>query len=153
MPSNYRRRSKSYGSRKRSTERIIRAGSATVNGLTTIGAYVWTATVPGTVSQFKLDTGINGESINSYLAYVLVYVPEGYSWNNITYPATTDDLYNPTKNVLISGILNNVESEDHKSTRYGRKVSIGDRIALLYYNPTSSSSEQATFELNFTLSV
>ena len=39
------------------------------------------------------------------IPYAVVYIPEGYDANNIAWPAVTDDLYNPTKYALITGIL------------------------------------------------
>ena len=54
------------------------------------------------MTNFKLDIG--EESADQYwpVAYALVYVPEGYNVNNLTFPAVTDDMYNPTKMVIIS---------------------------------------------------
>ena len=128
MPKYYKRR---YAYKaKRSTERIIRAGEVLINTSDTITGYVWTATVPGTVSQMKLDTGVESDIAGISYPYALVYVPEGYNANALNFPALTDDLYNPTKNVFISGVINNSQSEDHKYTRYSRKVVPGDRIAL-----------------------
>ena len=66
---------------KRPTDRVIRAGQAPVTSSTGT-AYLWTATTPCTVTNFKLDIG--EESANQYwpVAYALVYVPEGYNVNN-----------------------------------------------------------------------
>ena len=99
-------RRRSYRSKpraKRPTDRVIRAGQAPVTN-TTGTAYLWTATTPCTVTNFKLDIG--EESANQYwpVAYALVYVPEGYNVNSLTFPAVTDDMYNPTKMVIISGM-------------------------------------------------
>ena len=75
-----------------------------------------------TVTNFKLDIG--EESADQYwpVAYALVYVPEGYNVNNLTFPAVTDDMYNPTKMVIISGVCNSAGNEDHKSSRYQENV-------------------------------
>ena len=102
-----RRRSyyKSKPSAKRPTDRVIRAGQAPVTNVTGT-AYLWTATTPCTVTNFKLDVG--EERADQYwpVAYALVYVPEGYNVNALTFPAVTDDMYNPTKMVIISGVCN-----------------------------------------------
>ena len=111
---------------------------------------MWEAEEAGTITNFSLDVGIVGQSA---VAYCLVYVPEGYDYNDINFPAVTDDLYNPTKNVIISGILNaganDPADDDHKFSRYSRKVVPGDRIALLAYAPTNQSL--VNWELNFTV--
>ncbi len=141
---NYRRANRRTS---RPTERIIRADNPV---LTTPGAtvtsFMYTASEPQTVTKFKLDTGIQG-TFTGTLAYALVVVPEGYSANPLTYPATSTDLYNPTVNVLISGVLTDTAVEDHKSSSYSRKLKTGDRIALLY-NPTAAS--QVGYEISFT---
>ena len=135
---------------KRPTDRVIRAGTTgPITPGTQADAYVFEADTPCTTVNFKLDCGANTNSAT--LAYALVYVPEGYNINTINYPAVTDDLYNPTKNVLISGILTDQEMQDHKYSRIGRKMATGDRIALIFYNwNTISVSHQASFELSFT---
>ena len=50
-----------------------------------------------------LDVGVTTPGTATCIPYVLVLVQEGYNANAITYPAVTDDMYNPTMNVLISG--------------------------------------------------
>ena len=137
---------------KRPTDRVIRAGQAPVTN-TTGTAYLWTATTPCTVTNFKLDIG--EESANQYwpVAYALVYVPEGYNVNSLTFPAVADDMYNPTKMVIISGVCNSSGTEDHKSSRYSRKCSVGDRIALILITtrPSASGTQPTNFELSFTV--
>ena len=137
---------------KRPSERFVRAGSTNTPPSTTAVGYVWEAQEAGTITNFKLDTGMdNSIGGSSAIAYALVYVPEGYNANTLTYPALTDDMYNPTKNVLISGVLNDVANEDHKSSRYSRKVVRGDRVCLLYYySAPSGTPAVVSFELNFT---
>ena len=51
-------------------------------------------------------------SMNGAMIYALVYVPEGYNANPIQWPAVSDDLYNPTKNALITGQLNEETIQD-----------------------------------------
>ena len=135
---------------KRPTDRVIRAGQAPVTNSTGT-AYLWTATTPCTVTNFKLDIG--EESANQYwpVAYALVYVPEGYNVNNLTFPAVTDDMYNPTKMVIISGVCNSAGNEDHKSSRYSRKCAVGDRIALIFITTRPSGTQPTNFELSFTV--
>ena len=146
----YKRRSRRRNSRRRPTERIIRAGQAPVIN-STGAAYIWTADTPCTATNFRLDIG--EESANTYwpVAYALVYVPEGYSVNNLTFPALTDDLYNPTKMVIISGVCNSAGNEDHKSSRYSRKCSPGDRIALILITTRPTGTQPTNFELSFTV--
>ena len=99
---------------KRPTDRVIRAGQAPVTSSTGT-AYLWTATTPCTVTNFKLDIG--EESADQYwpVAYALVYVPEGYNVNSLTFPAVTDDMYNPTKMVIISGYATQQEMKITKA--------------------------------------
>ena len=77
------------------------------------------------MTNFKLDIG--EESANQYwpVAYALVYVPEGYNVNNLTFPAVTDDMYNPTKMVIISGVCNSAGNEDHKKLKILKKMCSG----------------------------
>ena len=146
----YRRRRIYTRAPRRPTERIIRASTVNVPQQTTAIGYLYTANEPQTVTNFKLDTGITTSTAGP-VAYVLVHIPEGYNANNINYPADTADLYNPTNNVLISGVLTDNTVEDHKFSRYSRKLKTGDRIALLYYNPLGSGGAiPVSFELNFT---
>ena len=136
---------------KRPTERFVRAGTSAVPVGTTTTGYVWTAQETGTISNIKLDTGMDSATGSTEaIVYAMVYVPEGYNANPLNYPALTDDLYNPTKNVLISGVLNSQDMEDHKSTRYSRKVVKGDRLCLLYRPVAASGSQTVSFELSFT---
>ena len=137
----------------RPTTKVVRAATSTIpNGSTQVG-YLYTATDPLTVMNIKLDTGITGESSTAVplaVAYCLVHVREGYNTNNITYPALTDDMYNPTNDVLISGVLTDNTTEDHKYQRIGRKMKPGDRIALLYYLASTTGQANVSFEINFT---
>ena len=86
------------------------------------------------------------------IPYAVVYIPEGYDANNIAWPAVTDDLYNPTKYALITGILFDNQVRDLKSTRYSRKMVPGDRIALIYRGTNSAVTAQVAFSINFTFS-
>ena len=155
----YRRRALSRTSvirRKRPTERIVRAGVATLpsqGSAPNVIGYVFTAKENGTVSNFKLENCIisMGTGTNTTVPYAVVYVPEGYNANNLTWPAVVDDMYNPTKNVLMSGILINSENRDFKSSRYSRKVVPGDRICLIYQGPVNNAITVG-FTINFTQS-
>ena len=144
----YRRRAPARA--RRPSERVIRGAHTTMPATQQAQAYVWTATDPCTVGNIRLDIGIDGSIGVDPIPYALVYVPEGYNINNLTYPAVTDDMYNPTKSVLISGVLNNAGGDDHKFSRIGRKCSIGDRIALILLNTSASSPQSVGFELSFT---
>lgn len=143
----YRRNYRRARRTSRPTERIIRADNPVLaTAGVTVASFMYTVTDPQTVTRFKLDTGIQG-TFNGTVAYALVVVPEGYNNNAISYPAITTDLYNPTTNVLISGVLTDTAIEDHKSSSYSRKLKTGDRIALLY-NP--SAATQVSYEISFT---
>ena len=134
---------------KRNAERIVRAGSSTVPAASQVVAYTYVATEACVVKSLKLDTGVT-VGTPSGVPYVMVHVREGYNVNNITYPAITTDLYNPTADVLISGILTDNSVEDHKYNMIGRKLKAGDRIALIYYS-TAGSEVSVQFELNFSV--
>ena len=83
--------------------------------------------------------------------YVLVRVQEGYNANTIVYPALTDDMYNPTNEVLMSGILTDQTSEDHKRNMIGRKLKANDRLALIFLNGSASSASSISFEISFSI--
>ena len=150
--SSFRRRSyRRYVARpKRNTERIIRGGSSTVAPGTQQIAYTWTAKGSCTIKSIRLDLGASATNAN-VVPYVLVRVPEGYNANNIVYPAITDDLYNPTEMVLISGILTDPTVEDHKGNAIGRKMKPGDRLALIIFNGAVAGNIDVSFELSFSV--
>ena len=81
--------------------------------------------------------------------YALVVVREGYNANLLVYPALTDDLYNPTMDVLISGVLTDGSFEDHKWNKIGRKLKTGDRLCLIVYNTSGGTATDVAFELSF----
>ena len=118
-------------------------------------AYTYTATQACTVKSIKLDTGVvqydvsdNGNAV----IYALVVVREGYNANSIVWPAITADLYNPTMDVLISGVLTDGGVEDHKYNAIGRKLKTGDRLCLLYYAALNNGMHASvTFEMNFSV--
>ena len=66
------------------------------------------------------------------------------------YSALVDDMYNPTMNVLISGVITDPVAEDQKHNMAGRKMKAGDRLALIFYNAANIGSE-VTFEINFSV--
>ena len=101
------RKSRRYVSRpKRNAERVVRAGQSNLTGGTQQTAYTYTADQACTVRSIKLDIGMDtgGLADAVVVPYALVVVREGYNANPLNYPAITDDLYNPTMDVLISGI-------------------------------------------------
>ena len=63
----------------------------------------------------------------------------------------TDDLYNPTMDVLISGVLTDNTMEDNKSNYIGRKLKAGDRLCLIVYNTASVSSVGVIFECSMSI--
>ena len=146
---NYRRRYKT----KRPVNRVIQAATTAVPPNSNAVGYLFTCLDPCTSTRFALDTGLRPPSSSSInpVAYALVYVPDGYNVNNITYPTVAGtNMYEPSMNVLISGILTDDTTEDHKFCRYSRKMNTGDRIALIYYNSDTTNTVDCSFELNFT---
>lgn len=145
--SNYKRSS-------RPTNRILQAGpTGQIFAKQQTVGYLFTATDPCTATNFKLDTvaEVLGDE-TSPIAYALVYVPEGYDVNTINYPTTagTNNMYDPSKAVLIAGILSSLEQEDHKYSKYSRKLQTGDRLALIYFNSDDTATSSASFQLSFT---
>ena len=103
-------------------------------------AYTYTATQPCTVRSIKLDTGVTfsmpaKEATSSLTSFVVVR--EGYNANSMVWPAITTDLYNPTMDVLISGVLTDGEVEDHKYNAIGRKLKI-ETACVLFIIPHSA---------------
>ena len=78
-------------------------------------------------------------------------VREGYNANSLVWPAVAGDLYNPTMDVLISGVLTDGAVEDHKSNMIGRKLKTGDRLALCILNGTPTVSCRVHFEMPFSV--
>ena len=109
--------------------------------------------MPCTVKSIKLDIGMMyAAGAQAAVPYALVVVREGYNANTLNYPAITNDLYNPTMDVLISGVLTDGGIEDHKYNAIGRKLKIGDRICLIVYAiNTDGSPVELVFEMNFSV--
>ena len=145
------RRSLRYVARpKRNAERHVRAGTSSLAANTQQVAYTFTASRAGTVKSIKLDIGANSGNDNLIvMPYALVVVREGYNANQLVYPALTDDMYNPTMDVLISGVLTDGTVEDHKWNKIGRRLKTGDRLCLIIYNTTASTAIVCAFELSF----
>ena len=150
MSSFRRRSSRRYVARpKRNTERHIRAGGISMpDSALTYTGYVYTAGSAQTVRSIKLDIGLTSASTGG-TSYALVVVREGYQANSLTWPALTTDLYNPTMDVLISGVLTDSTIEDHKYNSIGRKLKTGDRICLLVKGFGENAS--INFELSFSV--
>ena len=153
----YYKRSRRYGRSKRATERSIKAGTASLppktgNDPTTYTAYFFTTDKPMTIRSISLDVGVSATSSTTLAStkavYALVVVREGYDSNNLNWPAVETDLYNPTQDVLISGVLTG-SNDDHKRNMIGRKMKTGDRLALLVANVSATASDVG-FELSFT---
>ena len=146
-----RRSSRRYISRpKRNAERVVRGGVSTIGAGTQQIAYTFTAKEACLARSIKLDVGVTTPGSATCIPYVLVLVQEGYNANTITYPAVTDDMYNPTMNVLISGVITDPVTEDHKANMIGRKMKAGDRLALILYNAANIGSD-VSFEINFSV--
>jgi len=141
-----------YARRKRNAERIIRSGVAAVGVGVQSAVYTYTAAKACVAKNIKLDIGATEQGTTTIgCPYVLVVVREGYNPNLITYPALTDDLYNPTMDVLISGVLTDSKSEDHKSNFIGRKLKAGDRLCLIVFNSVGSSLATVMFECSMSI--
>ena len=135
---------------KRNAERHVRAGTSNVAANTQRIAYTYVAPQAGTVKSIKLDIGNGGGLSNDTIVpYALVVVREGYNANLLVYPALSDDLYNPTMDVLVSGVLTDGSFEDHKWNKIGRKLKTGDRLCLIVYNTSSGTATDVAFELSF----
>jgi len=152
--SSFRRRSSRYVSRpKRNAERHVRAGQSLVTPATQQTIYNFEASQACTVRSIKLDIGAGGLSNNANIPYALVHVREGYNANTLTYPALANDLYNPTMDVLISGVITDNAVEDHKWNSIGRKLKAGDRLCLIVANGNNTGGDNVlvVFEMNFTV--
>ena len=136
---------------KRNAERHVRAGESLITGGTQQTAFTYTATDACVIKSIKLDIGATLADSAFTIPYVLVHLREGNTVNTITYPALNDDMYNPTMDVLISGILTGDGLEDHKSNRIGRKLKKNDQIVLICRNPAVSGNTRIAFELNFSV--
>ncbi len=157
MSSFRRRSSRRYVARpKRNSERIVRGGQSWVATGTQQTAYTYTADQACTVKSIKLDLGVAGAGLTEHdpaVPYALVVVREGYSANALTWPAITEDMYNPTMDVLISGVITDSGVEDHKSNWIGRKLKKGDRLCLVIALVGGQPGDQSrvTFEMNFSV--
>ena len=116
---------------KRNAERHVRGGQSNVTGGTQQIAYTYEAMEACVVRSIKLDIGVRNGDSQTTMPYILGVVREGNTVNNLVYPAVNADMYNPTMDVLISGVLTSDGVEDHKSNYIGRKLKKGDQIFLL----------------------
>ena len=136
---------------KRNAERHVRGGQSNVVGGTQQIAYTYEATQACVIKSIKLDIGVRIGDSQSTIPYILGVVREGNSVNNLVYPAVNVDMYNPTMNVLISGVLTSDGVEDHKSNYIGRKLKKGDQIFLLVRNHGSTGNNDVCYELSFSV--
>ena len=148
-----RRSSRGYLGRKRNVDRKLPGGESNVPGGTQQVAYTYTATAACTVKSIKLDIGMRKTTESSCVViYALVHVREGYDANALVYPAISGDMYNPTMDVLISGVLTDTTVEDRKANMIGRKLKTGDRLALCIYNyAAGATSADVAFEMPFSV--
>ena len=148
-----RRSSRGYLGRKRNVDRKLPCGYSDVDANTQQYAYNYTATTACTVKSIKLDIGANVVAGAGEIAivYALVVVREGYNANNLVWPAIQGDLYNPTMDVLISGVLTEKGAEDNKSNAIGRKLKTGDRLALCVLNGSPTVAARVHFEMPFSV--
>jgi len=149
-----RRSSRGFLGRKRNVDRKLPCGYSDVAPSTQQYAYNFTATTACTIKSIKLDIGANayGEEVGQIaVAYALVVVREGYDANTLNWPALQGDLYNPTMDVLISGVLTDNGTEDNKSNAIGRKLKTGDRLALCVLNGSTTINVRVHFEMPFSV--
>ena len=85
--------------------------------------------------------------------WAVVTVNEGYDPNTLNSTIGVD-IYNPTKNVLTSGIWSGQNNWTGGRAKYSRKLMKGDRIMLLVKNIDSTSTivEGSTYHCQFTVS-
>ena len=139
---------------KQPTDRSVRAGGFLVS-TSQIVAYTYTATDPCKVCNLSLEIGLddNTDANSEKVYYAVVYVPEGYNVNTMQVTDVTQDLYNPTKNIMVVGVLTNDGGGAKKTfSRVSRKMAVGDRIALIINRVNNGSTQDNTgnFVLQFT---
>ena len=143
----YRRRRGYRPYARRPSDRFIRAATLTAVGNLVTKQILFLANETGTCSNWRFD--IQSETpIVEPIAYAVVYYPEGTTPGDITYPALSVDLYNPTKFVLFSGVLGS-DNQDEQYSRYARKFSRGDGVAVIINN-TNNEDIPVAFKLSWT---
>ena len=114
-----RRSSRGYLGRKRNVDRKLPCGYSDVAPSTQQYAYNFTATTACTIKSIKLDIGANvtneGTGQNCDCLCFSGCPPKGIMLIHWFGPQFKGDLYNPTMDVLISGVLTDTALEDHKS--------------------------------------
>ena len=149
----YRSKKVSY----RNNERVIRATSistGTAGG--TIAQVLYTGDVACTVRGFSIKLmprTTNAPSPDDRISWAVVLVNEGYDPNNLNSNIGVD-LYNPTRNVLTSGIWSGQNNWTGGRAKYSRKLMKGDRLMLLVRNidPSNNIVEGSTYHCQFTVS-
>ena len=136
---------------KRNAERHVRGGQSNVVGGTQQIAYTYEATQACVIRSIKLDIGVRIGDSQTTVPYILGVVREGNTVNNLIYPAVNVDMYNPTMDVLISGVLTSDGVEDHKSNYIGRKLKKGDQLFLLVRNFNASGNNDVCFQVSFSV--
>ena len=151
MARNFYRTKRYYKRPAMPTERNIRGGDFTVIGANIV-AYTYTANDPCKFCNATLDIGIMADDVvnKDAVYYALVYVPEGYDVNTLGYGSLSNDMYSPSKNVLIIGTIANPSSQVTKRAKVSRKMAKGDRIALIVTGGQASQPVTGRFTLQFT---
>ena len=150
----FRRPKKSY--------QIVRPGfNITVYGTPTGAQRNWTtivdpADVTGVrkVKNFKItfNTSYGNAGSPPSFYFALVYVPKGYSPNEV-FPQGVNDLYSPANNVILCGFLDT--SDPAQQTWFSplsRNLNAGDGLALVYKNldPSKNTPSQVLIQYAIT---
>lgn len=148
-----KRYKRSFFSRKtkRASERHLRGGTVTVVGSNVV-AYMYEASDPCTICNAVLDISMiedNDVVRNDSMYYALVYIPEGYDVNSLS-GGIANDMYNPTKNVLIAGALGQPSGVVVKRSYTSRKLASRDRIGLIVQGGAVGYEAKARWTLQFT---
>ena len=141
----------------RNNERVIRATSistGTAGG--TIAQVLYTGDVACTIRGLSiklLPRTTNAPLPDDRIMWAVVLVNEGYEPNTL-HSTIGVDLYNPTRNVLTSGVWSGQNNWTYGRAKYSRKLMKGDRIMLLVKNidPSNETVEGSTYHCQFTVS-
>ena len=91
------------------------------------------ATVTGVrkVKNFSIEFSSPSEGI---VIWALVYVPAGYTPNELTFGAQANTIYQPTNNVIMAGMYDPQDPGNtaRRMTRMSRLLKAGDGLALVY---------------------
>ena len=134
--------------RRRPTNRVIQAGTVSLPAVGQTTGYMFIAVDPCTATNFQLDIGISGTGSNT-VAYALIYVPDGYNVNTMTYPSVPQQTCMSHLRMccwVASSQIQQWKTGKQADTQEGCRQGI--EFALIFFNTTSTAQIMA-FELNF----